>query len=137
MQENHEMKVRVADLPVDDSLTSEEGWQDMTVQWIVTDQTVGATEHVLGITAFPPGAKHHVHRHPNVEEAQYLVRGSGIARVGDAEIRQHTGEVVFVPKNEWHGFENDTDSETVMVWTYGGASSLEAAGYVQRDEDGS
>jgi hypothetical protein len=42
---------------------------------------------------------------------------------------------VFVPANAYHGFENDSDEETVMAWCYAGASSLDEAGFVTRRED--
>jgi quercetin dioxygenase-like cupin family protein len=132
----HRYKVALEDVPVDETLTADTGWANMRVQWIVTDETVGAQNHVLGITVFPAGAKHHPHRHPGAEEAQYLIQGSGIARVGDKDIVQNTGDTVFVPRDEWHGFENTSDGETVMIWTYGGAASLEQAGYI-RQGDGS
>jgi quercetin dioxygenase-like cupin family protein len=132
---DHEYKIVVDEVTADETLTADEGWANMAVQWIVTNETVGAKHHVLGITVFPPRAKHHPHRHPGAEEAQYLIKGSGIARVGDKDVVQNTGDVVFVPKDEWHGFENTSDGETVMVWTYGGAASLEEAGYVRQEED--
>jgi quercetin dioxygenase-like cupin family protein len=129
----HPMKRSLAAVPVDDSLKPAEGWGDetagMAVQWIVTDRTVGAEHHVVGLTVFQPGAKHRPHRHPNAEEAQYLIKGQGLARVGDVDIAQSAGDTVFVPRNEWHGFEATGEGETVMIWTYGGAASLEAAGY--------
>jgi quercetin dioxygenase-like cupin family protein len=131
----HKFKLPLADVPVDETLTAATGWSDMRVQWIVTRDSVGATDHVLGLTVFPPGSRHHHHRHPGAEEAQYLISGSGIARVGDVDIEQATGDTVFVPRNEVHGFWNNTDEETVMIWTYGGAASLEEAGYVRADED--
>jgi quercetin dioxygenase-like cupin family protein len=132
----HKFKLPIDEVAVDQTLTAQTGWSDMAVQWIVTRDTVGATEHVLGLTVFAPGSRHHHHRHPNAEEAQYLIKGSGIARVGDVDIEQGAGDTVFVPRNEWHGFWNNTDEETVMLWTYGGAASLEEAGYVRQDEDG-
>ena len=134
--DKHPMKLALEDVVVDEALTAETGWSNMSVQWIVTARTFGATHHVLGLTVFPPGAKHAVHRHPNAEEAQYMIKGSGLARLGDVDIRQGPGDTVFVPKNEWHGFENDTDEEATMLWTYGGAASLEQAGYVRREDDG-
>ena len=134
MLSEHKLKLRLADVPVDGSLTREAGWSGMDVQWLVTAATVGAAEHVVGLTVFQPGATHHVHRHPNAEEAQYLLLGSGIATVGDDEIEQHAGEIVFVPKGEWHGFRNTSGAPTVMLWTYGGASNLESAGYERREE---
>jgi quercetin dioxygenase-like cupin family protein len=129
----HPLKRSLADIPRDASLTEAGGWSGMEVQWIVTAETVGAAEHVVGLTVFAPGAKHHPHRHPQAEEAQYLIKGSGLARVGDMEIVQNAGDTVFVPRNEWHGFENTSQGETVMLWTYGGAPSLEQAGYERQD----
>lgn len=131
---HHPFKLSLADVPVDHSLTEETGWADMAVQWIVCRDTVGSTHHVVGLTVFAPGAKHHPHRHPDAEEAQYLIKGSGLARVGDKDIVQNAGDTVFVPRGEWHGFENTFDGETVMIWTYGGASSLEEAGYVRQED---
>lgn len=131
------MKIALHDVPIDETLKPDAGWGQagapMAVRWIVTDKTVGAEAHVVGVTVFQPGAKHHPHRHPNAEEAQYLIKGQGIARVGDQDIEQRAGDTVFVPRNEWHGFEATGEDETVMIWTYGGAASLEQAGYVQQD----
>jgi hypothetical protein len=39
-----------------------------------------------------------------------------------------------VPRNEWHGFTATGSDETIMIWTYGGAASLDEAGYVRRNE---
>ena len=113
----------------------ERGWVDMDVRWLVTRDSVGASRTVFGVTNFPPGARHEIHRHPNVEEVEYLISGSGIAYVDDDAIALRAGEAVFVPANAYHGFENDSDGETVMAWCYAGAASLEEAGFVTRRED--
>lgn len=113
----------------------ERGWIDMDVRWLVTKDSVGASKTVFGVTYFPPGAKHELHRHPNAEEVEYLVSGSGIAYVGDDAVELGPGEAVFVPQNAYHGFENTSDAEVVMAWYYAGAASLEDAGFVTRRED--
>jgi quercetin dioxygenase-like cupin family protein len=113
----------------------ERGWVDMDVRWLITKDTVGAAKTVFGVTYFPPGAKHELHRHPNAEEVEYLVSGSGVAYVGDDAIELGPGEAAFVPQNEYHGFENNSDAEVVMAWYYAGAASLEDAGFVTRRED--
>jgi quercetin dioxygenase-like cupin family protein len=113
----------------------ERGWVEMDVRWLVTKDTVGAQSTAFGVTMFPPGSKHDIHRHPNVEEVEYLVSGHGIAYVGDDAVELGPGEAVFVPRNEYHGFENTSDGEVVMAWCYAGASSLEDAGFVTRAED--
>lgn len=133
--QEHPMKVTVAGTNSDASLKAADGWVDMDVKWLVTSQSVGAEQTVFGITVFPPGAKHEIHRHPNVEETEYVVRGSGVAQVGDADVRLDEGELVFVPKNEYHGFHNTSDDFAVMLWCYGGAGSLEEAGYIRRDDE--
>lgn len=134
----HPMKITLEDVPVDGMLTPDTGWGEegasMAVRWIVTANTVGAQHHVVGLTVFQPGARHHPHRHPNAEESQYLIKGQGLARVGDKDIEQRAGDTVFVPRDEWHGFEATGEEETIMIWTYGGAASLEEAGYVRQQE---
>lgn len=114
----------------------ERGWIDMDVRWLVTKDSVGSSQTVFGITYFPPGSRHEIHRHPNVEEVEYLISGSGIAYVDDDAIALGRGEAVFVPRNAYHGFENDSDDEAVMAWCYSGAASLDEAGFVTRQEDG-
>ena len=107
----------------------------MDVRWLVTSETVGAKDSVFGLTVFPPGAKHDIHRHPHAEEIEYIVSGSGVAQVGDDDVEISAGELVFVPANEYHGFHNTSDGETVMVWTYAPAASLEEAGYIRKADD--
>ena len=130
----HPYKVSVGDTESNPGIP-ERGWVDMDVRWLVTKESVGAAKTVFGVTLFPPGARHELHRHPNAEEVEYLVSGSGIAYVGDDAVELGPGEAVFVPQNEYHGFENNSDSEVVMAWYYAGAASLEDAGFVTRRED--
>ena len=113
----------------------ERGWLDMDVRWLVTKDTVGASNTVFGVTYFPPGSKHELHRHPNAEEVEYLISGSGVAYVDDDAVEMVPGDAVFVPRNAYHGFENTTDDQAVMAWCYSGAASLDEAGFVTRRED--
>ncbi len=128
--DQHPQKVRVSDVPPADHDPSD-GWIDMAVQWIVTRATVGAERTVFGITTFPPGGRHDIHRHPHAEEIEYLVEGQGLARVGEVDVRMRPGDVVLVKTGEAHGFWNTSDSQrAVLLWCYGGAASLDEAGYV-------
>jgi oxalate decarboxylase/phosphoglucose isomerase-like protein (cupin superfamily) len=112
------------------------GWVDMDVRWLVTRDSVGAETSVFGITYFPPGSRHEVHRHERAEEVEYLIGGEGVARVGDDDVVMGPGDAVFVPRNHYHGFRNTSATETaIMAWCYAGAASLEEAGYVTEDED--
>ena len=134
--QDHPMKVRVDSFAADGSLKAEDGWVDMNVKFLITKDSVGASETVFGITIFPPGAKHDIHRHPNAEETEYIVEGHGIARVGDDDVEMGPGDIVFVKTDDYHGFYNTSQTErAVMVWCYGGAASLEEAGYVREADD--
>jgi quercetin dioxygenase-like cupin family protein len=136
IHESHPMKVHVESFRSDGSLRAEDGWIDMNVKFLITDDSVGSQQTVFGITIFPPGARHDIHRHPNDEETEYIVEGHGVARVGGDDVAMGPGDIVFVPANEYHGFYNSSDAErAVMVWCYGGAASLEQAGYVTEAED--
>jgi len=112
------------------------GWIDMDVRWLVTRKTVAADDTVFGVTYFPPGSRHEIHRHENAEEVEYLIAGEGVARVGEDDVSMGVGDAVFVPRNDYHGFRNTSQTETaVMVWCYAGAASLEEAGYITEEQD--
>jgi quercetin dioxygenase-like cupin family protein len=135
----HPMKVHVDDVGREHGAQPEDGkpgWLDMDVRWIVTRETVGADNSVFGITYFPPGAQHEIHRHEHAEEVEYLIQGEGVARVGEDDVAMGPGDTVFVARNDYHGFRNTSETDTaVMVWCYAGAASLEEAGYVTEEED--
>ncbi len=123
-------RVRALDVDPDDSLTADEGWVDMEVRWLITNETIGSTQTVVGRTMLKPGSKHDIHRHANAEEWEYIISGSAIKHVGDDRVDLTAGDVVFVPAGVFHGLENASNSEPlVTVWGYSGAASLEEAGY--------
>jgi quercetin dioxygenase-like cupin family protein len=39
------------------------------------------------------------------------------------------GDLVFIPKGEWHGFANKTDRSTLVVTVIGGVAHYSDAGY--------
>ncbi len=132
IHDTHPMKVHVDSFGADGSLKAEDGWVDMNVKFLITRDSVNAQQTVFGITIFPPGAKHDIHRHPNAEETEYIVEGHGIARVGDDDVAMGPGDIVFVPTDSFHGFYNSSATErAVMVWCYGGAATLAEAGYIR------
>jgi quercetin dioxygenase-like cupin family protein len=130
----HPYKVTLEQTPSDPGLP-ERGWREMDVRWLVTDRTVGATTTVFGVTIFPPGARHELHRHPNVEEVEYIVSGRGIAYVDDSSVELGPAEALFVPRNAYHGFDNSSDAVVVRAWCYAGPASLDDAGFVTLRED--
>jgi len=130
----HPYKVTLTGTPSDPGIP-ERGWRKMDVRWLVTKDSVGAKSTVFGVTIFPPGSRHEIHRHPNAEEVEYVISGGGIAYVDEDAVELGPGEAVFVPRNAYHGFENTSAAETIMAWCYAGAASLEEAGFVTLEED--
>lgn len=133
--EQRAYKTSIHDVPLVQGLKPEEGWIDMQVQFLVDAHTAGAEEIVFGRTVLPPGARHEWHRHPNAEEIQLVVAGHGTVLDGDEELEMGTGDVLWTPKNRWHGFRNTSDSEdVVLIWCWAGAASRDTAGYEVRPE---
>ena len=93
----HPMKVHVESFGADGTLKAEDGWVDMNVKFLITRDSVNAQQTVFGITVFPPGSKHDIHRHPHAEETEYIVEGHGIARVGEDDVSMGPGDIVFGP----------------------------------------
>ena len=48
---------------------------------------------------------------------------------GKGEEPSGEGDVVYSPRGTWHGFNNTSSEEVVLVWGRSGAGSLEASGY--------
>ncbi|MFT3873579.1 MAG: cupin domain-containing protein [Nocardioides sp.] len=120
----------------DGNLLAEDGWIDMEVRWLITADSVGARQTVVGRTVLQPGSKHDIHRHPHAEEWEYVVSGTAVKHVGPDSVRLKAGDVVFVPANVFHGLENASTTEPVVtIWGYSGAATLDAAGYELPSEE--
>jgi gentisate 1,2-dioxygenase len=53
------------------------------------------------LTKLPPGGKSKLHRH--LDEAIILiVKGKGYSKIGDNEVQWQEGDVLFIPKWNWH-----------------------------------
>ncbi|HEX9644186.1 MAG TPA: cupin domain-containing protein [Acidimicrobiia bacterium] len=133
MGQRRATKVNIGAVETAQDLREDEGWIEMLVQFLITEDNAGSEEVVFGRTVFRPGSKHEWHRHENAEEVQFLLSGEGIVLDGDAEIPVVEGDVVFTPKGQWHGFRNTSDVEdAVVIWLWAGAGSRDAAGYEAR-----
>ncbi|WP_052343572.1 cupin domain-containing protein [Bacillus massiliigorillae] len=108
----------------------------MDVKWACSDKT-GSEHKVFGHTIFGPGGgAHELHVHPNAEEILYVIKGQGIAISGDEEFEIGPGDLIFVPKGDRHFFKNTHPIEDLeTVWIYGGAPSLEKAGYITLEKE--
>ena len=122
-------RTSIDDVPLERGLREEEGWVDMRVQFLIDERTAGSTELVVGRTLLPPGARHDRHRHPNCDEFLIVMSGSGEIYTDDGREPAAAGDVVFTPAGHWHGFDNTSQEDVLLIWGWRGAGSLEAAGY--------
>jgi quercetin dioxygenase-like cupin family protein len=74
-----------------------------------SDNLALATQQVMVGTGIP------VHRHFHMDEAFYILEGSGIFILNDARHSFEKGGTIFIPKNSWHGFANP-DHELLLLW---------------------
>jgi quercetin dioxygenase-like cupin family protein len=117
------------DTPFDPTIPERPGWEGMFVHWLA-DRDHGDTQTtVFNVTEFPPRRSHEVHRHVDAEEYFFVLEGSGLHLTDGEPVRLHEGDLVFIPKGEWHGFANDTDTPTLAVTVMGGVSHYSDAGY--------
>jgi oxalate decarboxylase/phosphoglucose isomerase-like protein (cupin superfamily) len=50
--------------------------------------------------------------------------------VGDEALDMGPGDVCFIPRNTPHRIIGVSDEDLVILWAFGGAASIEQAGYV-------
>ncbi len=72
------------------------------------DLAVGTQQVMLG-TGIP------IHRHLKMDEAFYVLDGSGAVLLDDVRHSFEKGGTIFIPRNTWHGFENP-DHELLLLW---------------------
>ncbi len=122
-------RTNIRDVPKVDGLKREDGWIDMQVQFLIDKKSAGA-DHVVGWTVLKPGARHERHLHHNCDEFFIVLKGQGHIIYGEtARSRRCEGDVVYSPRGCWHGFNNTSNEDVVLVWGWMGAGSIEDSGY--------
>jgi quercetin dioxygenase-like cupin family protein len=115
--------------PFDPSIPERPGWEGMHVHWLADRDHGGTGTTVFNVTEFPPNRSHELHRHREAEEYFYVLKGSGLHLTDRDPVRVVEGDLVFVPKNEWHGFANDSGEPALAVTVMGGVAHYRDAGY--------
>jgi quercetin dioxygenase-like cupin family protein len=83
--------------------------------YIKIGSATGSDGVALGTQQVTLGAGIPVHRHLRMDEAFYVLEGSGIVTLNDAPHAFEKGGTIFIPRNTWHGFSNP-DHELVLLW---------------------
>jgi mannose-6-phosphate isomerase-like protein (cupin superfamily) len=115
-------------VPTVEGLQRKDGWVDMQVQFLIDKKTAGAN-HVVGWTVLKPGARHERHLHRNCDEFFIVLKGKGHIYSDLGEEPSVEGDVVYSPRGAWHGFNNTSSEDVVLVWGWMGAGSIEDSGY--------
>jgi quercetin dioxygenase-like cupin family protein len=122
-------RTTIRDVPLEQRLREDEGWIGMQVQFLIDVRAARSDQLVVGRTVLPPGARHEKHRHPNCDEFLVVMAGRGEIYTDTGREPSQAGDVVFTPRGHWHGFDNISDEDVLLIWGWSGAGSLEAAGY--------
>lgn len=75
----------------------------------------GSDNLALGTQQVKRGAGIPVHRHLLMDEAFFVLDGSGSVTLNDLRHSFQKGATIFIPKNTWHGFENPYH-ELLLLW---------------------
>lgn len=73
------------------------------IHWLVSGKVTGARELTLGQTLIEVGQRNPWHRHPNCEEALYVLAGT-IEHVieGAPNVTLRAGDALCIPRDVWH-----------------------------------
>ena len=121
-------RTNLRDVPKVDGLKRDDGWVDMQVQFLIDKKSAGAN-HVVGWTVLKPGARHENHRQRNCDEFFIVLNGKGMIYTDHGDKPSREGDVVYSPRGCWHGFNNTSTEDVVLVWGWMGAGSIEDSGY--------
>lgn len=107
----------------------------LDVRWVVGAHT-GASLIAFGQSTYPSQATHENHYHPNAEEVVMVLSGRGTQIVGSERLDLGPGDICFIPRNTPHRITGTSeDEDLVILWAFGGAASIEEAGYVSLPDD--
>jgi quercetin dioxygenase-like cupin family protein len=83
--------------------------------FIKVDPTKGSKGFAMGTQQVLSGVGIPIHRHFEMDEAFYVVEGGGTFFLGDSQHPIEKGSSIFIPRDNWHGFQNP-DRELVLLW---------------------
>lgn len=83
--------------------------------FIKADRRTGSGSLAMGTQQILPSVGIPIHRHFEMDEAFYVIDGTGTFILNDVRHPIEKGTSIFIPKNAWHGFENN-DRELLLLW---------------------
>ena len=99
-----------------------DGYGMASIHWLVSKKTNGARELTIGATTLPVGGSNPRHRHPNCEEALYVLSGEIEHHIdGTPSIRMKAGDTILIPRDLVHQAVNIGDVPAELLVSFSSA----------------
>ncbi len=67
------------------------------------------------MTRIGSGGVNEIHNHANEEQIYYVLEGSGVMTIGEAEYEARAGDVGYFPATVPHGFANTGSGDVILI----------------------
>jgi len=100
-----------------------EGIHILTRRKVPVTIKISKTKHGIDGISFctedmTPGRKMRIHKHLNNDELIFIHKGDGTLTLDEQLVEVKTGDVVFVPRDTWHGLDNTGNENLLMAFQY-------------------
>lgn len=106
---------------------------NVETEQIITRETAGSVQTVMGRSVYHPGAYHEPHMHFHAEEFIYCLSGKCVVGSGEKEYIFSAGDVQFAKIGEIHWLRNPFNEPVEFIWVYSGAAMPFESGYATPD----
>ena len=79
---------------------------------------IGSEEFMAGITIFEPGEASSYHVHPESEEINLVLEGSGVLVSEGEEVEFEAGQAMWVPKGVHQQHRSTGSTPLKLLWVY-------------------
>jgi quercetin dioxygenase-like cupin family protein len=83
------------------------------IQWLAS-KTDGAPNFAMRRFTMEPGGKIGLHGHPWEHEI-YILKGRGVAFTKEERVDIKSGDVLYIPGDEPHGYDNTGDEDLMFI----------------------
>ena len=100
-----------------------EGIHILTRRKVPVTIKISKTKHGIDGISFctedmTPGRKMRIHKHLNNDELIFIHKGEGTLTLDEQLVEVKTGDVVFIPRDTWHGLDNTGNENLLMAFQY-------------------
>jgi mannose-6-phosphate isomerase-like protein (cupin superfamily) len=118
-------RTNIRNVPKRDGMPGDAGPIDLR---LLIDKASAGADHTICWSVLKPGARHGARRPRNCDAFFIVLKGHGHIIAESGREPSGEGDVVYCPRGVWHGFDNTSSEDVVLLWGLLGAGSIEAAG---------